>query len=180
MILNYGAKIHELNTQTSLPVHMACKYGSDINIVETLLDGRISVDEKTQYTNSTPLMFAAQKGHVRIINYLIAQGADINATNCDGETSLLIATSFQRPRSMTVLLQSGADYLCTTDTGENILHYAAQSGDLSCLNALYAFGLSGIDPNAKVTAISQTQKMRNIKGLTAFQIAEKRTDVTEE
>ena len=179
LILEYGAEIHKLSPHGWLPVHLACFYGSDIDIVENLLDGRISVDEQIQGDQETPLMIAAQEDHVRIVNYLIAHGADINVTNSDGETSLLIATSYNRLGPMTLLLQSGADHLCTTKAGENLLHYTAQHGDLACLNALYAFDLSGIDPNAKVAATLHTQVM-NIKGLTALQIADKRTDVTEE
>ena len=180
LILEYGAEIHKLSPHGWLPVHIACYYGSDVDIVENLLDGRISVDEQIQGDQGTPLMLAAQEDHIRTVKYLIARSADINATNSDGETSLLIATSYNRLGSVTLLLQSGADHLCTTKAGENLLHHTAQYGDLAFLNALYAFDLSGIDPNAKVTATSHTQKMRNIKGLTALQIAEKRTDVTEE
>ena len=144
-ILDYGAEIHNLDPQGWSPVHLACYFGSDIDIVETLLDGRISVDETLQYTHAAPLTLTAQEGHVRIVKHLIAQGADVNAINSDGETSLLIAISYKRPGPITLFLKSGVGYLRTTKTGENLLHYAAQFGDLSCLNALYAFDLSGIE-----------------------------------
>ena len=48
------------------------------------------------------------------------------------------------------------------------------------MKVLHAFGLAVIDLKDKVIAISPIQRMKDIKGLTAPQIAEKRLDVTSE
>jgi ankyrin repeat protein len=39
----------------------------------------------------TPLHFAADRGHIEIVNILIANGADVNAVDEEGQTPLMIA-----------------------------------------------------------------------------------------
>ena len=179
-LLEHGSDICDLDdTQGTLPVHLSCYYGSDIDVVDACLGGKVFIDERIRHSLETPLMLAVQKGHLRIIKYLISQGAGLNTINSDGETPLLIAISNNRPEAASILLQSGADYTHTTIARETILHHAAQFGDLECLKVLHTFDLAGIDADDKVTGTPQTQRF-NVKELTALQIAEKRLDVSTE
>ena len=145
--------------------------------MESLLDGGNGIEERVHSCHSTPLILASQESHLWIIEYLIFRGANLNASNRDGETPLLVTISCNRPESIALLLKSGADQMCITKAGETSLHYAAQFVDSPCLEVLYAFDLSGITDD-KVIATSLIQPMKDIKGFTALQIAERRSDVT--
>ena len=178
-ILKHGCEIHHMDFQGVLPLHLSCYYGSDVDIVESCLGDEIFVDEKIRHYHTTPLMLAVQRGHLQIIEYLISRGASLSTVNSDGETPLLIAVSHDRSEAVALLLQNGADYTHATSAGETLLHHAAQFSDLDCLKVLHAFDLANIDPDDKVTGTSPTQRI-NVKGLTALQIAERRSDVTKE
>ena len=58
-------------------IHKATIRG-DLNKLKELIDAGVDPNMKDQ-TGITPLMLAAQKRHDKIVEYLIAQGADINA-----------------------------------------------------------------------------------------------------
>ena len=179
-ILEYSPDTTNFSGQGHLPIHLSCYFGSEIDIVESLLDRGVNINAISALTRNTPLMFAAQESHLRIIEYLISRDANLNLINQDGETALLIATCHSCSEVIRLLLQNGADYITRSKAGENLLHYAAQFGDLACLKTLYAFDLAGINLHDRATTISPLQRMKDIKGLTALQIAEKRPDVTPE
>ena len=179
-ILEYGPHITLSNKQGWLPIHLSYYYGSEVDIVESLLDDGINVDVKTTFDHFTPLMLAAQESHLRIIEYLIFRDANLNLTNQDGETALLLIIPQNDPEPISLLLRNGADHSVRSKTGENLLHYAAQFAGVTCLMILHAFDLIGINLGDTVNGTSPIQRMKDIKALTALQIAEKRSDVTPE
>ena len=58
---------------------------------------------------STPLMEAAQEGHVNIVKFLIDRGALINAVTNPGDTALTYACANGHTHIADILLQCGAD-----------------------------------------------------------------------
>lgn len=71
------------------------------------------------------------------MDYLIENGADINAQNNDGN-SLLFLSVF--PRGTEVLLSSGASTKILNKKGESALHYSAQRNDLETSLLLLKYG----------------------------------------
>ncbi|MGE0207205.1 MAG: ankyrin repeat domain-containing protein [Candidatus Babeliales bacterium] len=57
----------------------------------------------------TPLMLAAVLGNLEMVNLLIANKADVNATSGDGMTALLAATWLNHNDIVKILLTAGAD-----------------------------------------------------------------------
>ena len=56
----------------------------------------------------TPLMRAAQNGHIRVIGVLLEHGAHVNAQDDDGRTALMIAAGASDPAMVRLLLDRGA------------------------------------------------------------------------
>ena len=179
LLLDAGSDIHQRNPLGWLPLHMCCYYGSDIDIVEAFLRGGGDIDDRVSSTHSTPLLLAAQENHIHIVKYLISRGANLNATDHDGECSLHLALSYNRPQVLRFLLQHKASHCLKSKADESLLHYAAQFGNVECLEVLNAFRLDGIDPEDRITGASPNQRFK-VKGLTALEIAEQRKDVTPE
>ena len=176
-LLEFGSEIIRRDSEGWLPLHLSCYFGSDIDIVETLLGNKSENIEAILNHCATPLMVAAQQGNLHIMKYLIARGANLNAMDKDGETSLHLTASHTSSKSLALLLQSGAKHTLKTKTGETLLHYAAHFSDLTYLETLHNFNLAGIDPDDRVIGVSASWQMNDLEGLNALQIAEKRSDV---
>ena len=79
----------------SMSLHEAAKTGN-IEAVKQHLDAGTDVNAEDHY-KSTPLEFAAQGGHKKISELLIAEGADVNVKDESGLTPLDWTTSPNNP-----------------------------------------------------------------------------------
>ena len=59
--------------------------------------------------NTTPLHLAAFKGSAAMCSLLLANGAHVDAENCDGQTALFEAAAADNLEAARVLLGAGAD-----------------------------------------------------------------------
>ena len=75
--------------------------------MEILLGHGVGIDDRIPQSGGTPLMLAAQEGHLLSVKYLIAQDANLDAINSDGETALLIAISENHSETADMLLHAG-------------------------------------------------------------------------
>lgn len=105
------------------------------------------------------LQVAAGNGHENVVRLLLELGANIDATDSDGETALHTAAgggnmgieaAFAKARGKAVdspvssgheavvrlLLEKGADVKATLRSGETPLHHACSSGNVTVLNLL--------------------------------------------
>jgi ankyrin repeat protein len=62
-----------------------------------------ALNRKDTRFGATPLHWAALKGNVEIVKFLVAKGADQNATNRDGETPLRVAERAKRSEVIALL-----------------------------------------------------------------------------
>ncbi|RSL73986.1 hypothetical protein CEP53_000601 [Fusarium sp. AF-6] len=116
--------------------------------VKRLLAAGAKIDPQTAKMPATPLAFAARYNAVDVIQLLYEEGADINASQNNGITPLLMAVGFNAHQGQAMLLRLGADYLRDSQ-GTTVLHDAAESGDEKTLETLASFGLKGLDVEAR-------------------------------
>jgi ankyrin repeat protein len=92
----------------------------------------------------TPLHWACQRGFVELVRLLLANGADANGQNSDGQSPLVVAihaggaASAAHLEVISILLDAGADVNCDTaaDGTGTPLHFAAEQGNLSLMRRL--------------------------------------------
>ncbi|PWY57469.1 hypothetical protein DGG96_01775 [Legionella qingyii] len=106
---------------------------------------------------NTPLMVAAGRGNLKIIEYLLENGVDLHLKNNQGEAAIIFAAENGHLNALKFLEEKGADLTIVNDNGENALLVAARQGHVACVSYLLERGLS-VD-------------LQNNQGKSAFQLA---------
>jgi len=77
------------------------------------------------------LIYTSMQGHVSVVDYLVAHGADVNAYTSfvTPSTPLFAAVSKNRQDVVSYLLDHGADVSVLDIHGEHVLHAAARAGN---------------------------------------------------
>ncbi|RLU15911.1 hypothetical protein DMN91_011668 [Ooceraea biroi] len=100
-----------LKTQTDnngrMLIHWAALGGHD-DLVRHLLSLDVPVDPEDD-TNMTPLILAASAGREKVVNTLLTEGADVNATTVDGHSALQYAASKNWKAICMALLEKDAN-----------------------------------------------------------------------
>ncbi|KAK3592514.1 hypothetical protein CHS0354_013848 [Potamilus streckersoni] len=99
------------------------------NIFQRRSDVIFSIDVKDKRTGNTPLIWAAKRGHAKIVQLLLKHGADVTLRNYEGQTAVEIAS----PAIKTILLDSidGA-----TEASHRLLLQAAWQGNIKVIKKL--------------------------------------------
>ena len=98
-----------------------------VDVVRTLLQGSAIIDLRDHCTYGrgwTALMYAASLGHMAIAHLLISHGADVNASDRDGQTPLIIAANAGHTAMVLRLIEAGADTSGQDHYGNTALSYA--------------------------------------------------------
>jgi ankyrin repeat protein len=144
------------------PLQKAARYG-DLSLVKFFIAQGTPVDQPCDFNRWTALHVAAEKGHIKITEFLIKQGANVNVKDKDGYTPLHnTADSFLKgfPRKRTeanrnriaaLLLKHGALVNATINNGDTPLHGAALTNNVALVQLLLE---NGANPN-----IQQSQGM---------------------
>ena len=122
------------------PIHDAAKKG-DVAAITAALEAGADVNESDGW--STPLWYAARRGHEDAAKLFIARGADVNLTTKSSGPPLLAAIARKNVNLVKLLLASGADPKAALVTN-SALYLAVKSGCLECVMALVD---SGADVN---------------------------------
>ncbi|AOP36169.1 hypothetical protein A0128_18360 [Leptospira tipperaryensis] len=95
-------------------------YKGDLQGLENSLRSGQGINQRDPFfRNFTPLMVAAREGEYLIAEYLIRNGADVNARTRDGHTALMMASTNRYPEIVKLLIRSGADVHATSVQGHN-------------------------------------------------------------
>ncbi len=90
---------------------------------------------------NTPLEWAAFNGHLELVQYLVRQGADIEARNGDGYRALHAAAIINHEEIARFLIEEGADIEATSTSADNTpLYQAAINGSPDVLQLLLSRG----------------------------------------
>ncbi|XP_014673036.1 PREDICTED: putative ankyrin repeat protein RF_0381 [Priapulus caudatus] len=137
-------------------------------------------------SGATPLTMAGSKGDEAAVRMLLSHGANANAANSHGETSLYHATYCGKLNIMRLLLEAGADpNVAETMSGKMPLMMAVSKGDEAVVRMLLSHGAdanvadsdrrntlyhavrllleAGADPNAAETQTGHTPLMMAVK-----------------
>ncbi len=101
-----------------------------------------------------PLVDAARRGDLAMVEDLLARGADVSESAGDGMTALHWAAAGGHGAVLRTLLEAGADATATTRIGGHTpLHVASRAGQGAAVAALLD---SGADPNRPTTGSGAT------------------------
>jgi len=92
------------------------------------------------------LLRAAALGHEHVVKKLVESGADVNCSNAQMQTPMMIAAEKGRLGVLQRLLECGALREETDEKGSNALHYASYNGHLDAMKLLVE---AGVDVNAR-------------------------------
>ncbi|HEX8070826.1 MAG TPA: ankyrin repeat domain-containing protein [Pyrinomonadaceae bacterium] len=107
--------------------------GVDVNVV-------VNVSCPTPCCNVSPLMAAAEAGHVGVVFLLLRHGAEVNAQDSVGWTPLMRAAAARHLEVARLLLAYGADVYRKNDAGETALTWAQCKGATDIVELLIAAG----------------------------------------
>lgn len=96
-----------IKIENSDSIHIACLYG-DLTKIKRLLASGTNINSK-DFSNKTPLMYAAEDGAIDTIDFLIKSGANINDTDVRGDSALIIAVKNNNIKASELLIERGAD-----------------------------------------------------------------------
>jgi len=97
----------------------------------------VPVDTTFKY-GRTALMIAANRGHADVVAYLLDQGANIEHTDRNGDTALLLAT--YHPKVVQLLIERGANINHQNNAGITTLMNAASFGKVPTVKLLLKAG----------------------------------------
>jgi ankyrin repeat protein len=115
-------KVNEANAQGENALMMAA-WAGQMDIAQKLVSRGAVIDNKPGWT---PLHYAATRGQLDMIRYLLGLNADIDAGSPNGSTPLMMAASYGSPESVRLLIESGADISRRNDLGMTALAFARQ------------------------------------------------------
>jgi ankyrin repeat protein len=100
----------------------------NVSVAVTALAAHASiVTARSDETHNTPLHGAAAHSGA-IARLLIEKGADVNATNKNGQTPLHVGAAWGRADLVRLLIDRGAEFTSRDATGRTALEWAAHNG----------------------------------------------------
>jgi len=122
-----------------------------LEFVKYCLDNGLDINARASISGAVPLDASIYGGHKDIFDFLLENGADVNAFGYENGTMLMAAANQAKLEMMSILLEKGGDpNLPSPATGETPLHAATAKGFaegmFDCVKLLLE---SGANPNAK-------------------------------
>lgn len=124
--INY-LEMKDRSSQTAL--HHAC-YGGHVRVVQALLDAGAEVETKTS-KSYTPILIAASKGYLDIVQYLVEHIDELDLTgklNKQKKNPLIMACQHGHLDVVKYLTPHHIDLNVPDTSGNTPLHYAAAYG----------------------------------------------------
>ncbi|XP_011858782.1 PREDICTED: ankyrin-1-like, partial [Vollenhovia emeryi] len=128
-------------------LHIVAHIGA-LETVKYLVEKENANVNAKDYLGSTALHFAAESGHLGVVEYFVKNGADVSARDNEGLTPLLVATKNGRHCIIKYFIdQTKVDTNIASYCNCTILHFAAESG--ICLRLFKYFLCKGAKVDAR-------------------------------
>lgn len=121
LYLSHGADINRMNDSGETALALAAWKGK-LDVVKWLLERGARINGAPRQWS--PLHYAVFAGHKEIANFLIAQGADIDARSTNGSSVLMMAVYEGHEDLARTLVEKGADRTVKNDWGDGGLEWA--------------------------------------------------------
>ncbi len=108
-------------------LHKAAAYGNT-PIVAYLIEKGVPVDIQAEPLLGTPLMLAVAFGEKETAQSLLEKGANVNAQDKDGVSSLHLAVFRELPEMVELLISHGANTALTDEVGRTPKMVAKENG----------------------------------------------------
>lgn len=108
----------------------------DLTVVKLLLQSGVPAVEAEPKRGVSALHNAAAQGHQRVVEWLLAHGANLDAQDAWGMTPLLNAAYFGRTAIVKILVERGAKLQLVSKDGMSALDCAVYSGNAEVLGLL--------------------------------------------
>ena len=129
-----GVDLHTPCNEPQYPglkgVHVAAMYGH-LHVVETLLGYGGMMEEESAYQRWRPLHVAARSGQVAVVNFLIQNGAQIDARACEEIQPIHEASRSGSLEILDALIEAGATIDCSDTYGYQPLHCVSKISNMS-------------------------------------------------
>lgn len=148
MPLNSASLFSCYNNKGYTPFHIACKKGFN-EIVSLYIRSKVQIDFVTSNKSGelTPLMMAAQYGHLNVVKNLIENGANINIYDKKNRNALTYAVINGHSNIVAYFLKLGANPSGKDIFGNNLFHYALAYGWFLCYKLLLKTNINLKDTN---------------------------------
>lgn len=127
LFLSRGADINAVNSAGETPLALAAWKGK-LETVQWLLERGAKVNPPPRQWSA--LHYAVFAGHKEVAEYLMAQGANINALSTNGSSVLMMAIYEGREDLARLMIEKGADRTVKNDWGDGGLEWAMRFGHL--------------------------------------------------
>ena len=145
LLIERGADLRACNKGGETAIHVAAQEGH-IVIVRMLLDADVEVDIRDRLKDETPLLKAARRNHLPVLQLLQERGADLRARNLDGEMAIHLAALCGHINVIRIMLDSGVEVDIRDPLwNETALHKAASQERERATQLLLE---NGADPRA--------------------------------
>ena len=114
----------------------ACKIGDEGQINFLIHYGAPEIINMADATGDTPLIFAADKGYLKIVSKLLLMGANLNIQNDHGNTALMAAAAGGYGKIVEILINPAANINLQNVTGHTALMFAVQGGHIPVVLSL--------------------------------------------
>ena len=143
-------------------LHLAALEGSE-DLARTLIEKNADVDASTSETQSTPLHYAAQSGHIHIVKLLLGHDACIDLGDSFGETALHNSLRADHDDIAILLIHHGSPLFQPDHRGRIPLHFACSANSVQIVDVMLE-RLQGKKAKSKIDA-------KDIDGLTPLHLA---------
>ncbi|XP_018569756.1 uncharacterized protein LOC108909812 [Anoplophora glabripennis] len=138
-LVEQGANVNSKNDDGCSALHLAVEHVRS-NIRKYYVDQFQYPYLKVENKYDTAVCFANKYKELDIVKYLVAQGADLNIGNNDGNTALHLAAKFKITDIVGCLVEQDADLNVKANDGKTALHSTVKYGSLGSIKYLVRHG----------------------------------------